>query len=92
MTEPEQKKRARGITSSRLILPNDILLGEVKKYVRLGSHVTIRTKGTACKITIHRLDRDGYGYDTEEDGYEYDGHRYTIGTDRDGWPIAWEKA
>lgn len=53
---------------------------------------TIRTKGTACKIMIRRLDRDGYGYDTEEDGYEYDGHRYTIGTDRDGWPIAWEKA
>ena len=53
---------------------------------------TIRTKGTACKITTHRLDRDGYGYDTEEDGYEYDGRRYTIGTDRDGWPIAWEKA
>ena len=53
---------------------------------------TIRTKGTACKVTIHRLDRDGYGYDTEEDGYEYDGHCYTIGTDRDGWPIAWERA
>lgn len=47
MTEPEQKKRARGITASRLILPNAILLGEVKKYVRLGSHVTIRTKGNS---------------------------------------------
>ena len=53
---------------------------------------TIRTAGTPCKITEHRLDRDGYGYDVEIDGYEYDGKRYTIGTDRDGWPIAWEKA
>lgn len=53
---------------------------------------TIETHGTPCTITIHRLDRDGYGYDTTVDGYEYEGHRYTIGIDRDGWPIAWEKA
>ena len=48
---------------------------------------TIKNEGTPCKITIDRVRT------TEVvDGYEYNGHKYTIGIDRDGWPIAWEKA
>lgn len=35
------------ISDSKLILPNSLLLGEVKKYVRQGSRVTIRTKGNS---------------------------------------------
>lgn len=53
---------------------------------------TIRTKGTATTWIETRMDRDGWPYEVTVEGYEYEGHRYTIGTDRDGWPIAWEKA
>ncbi len=35
------------LPSNRLILPNAILLGEVKKHVRQGYHVTLRTKGNS---------------------------------------------
>ena len=53
---------------------------------------TIKTRGTAAEWTETRTDRDGWAYTVTVNGYEYEGHRYTIGMDRDGWPIAWEKA
>lgn len=53
---------------------------------------TIRTEGTATEWIETRTDRDGWLYEVTVEGYEYEGKRYTIGTDRDGWPIAWEKA
>ena len=48
---------------------------------------TIKNEGTPCEITIHRTH-----WDETVNGYEYNGHKYTIEIDRDGWPIAWEKA
>ena len=51
---------------------------------------TIRTKGTATACAETRTDRDGWLYEVTVKGYEYEGKRYTIETDRDGWPIAWE--
>ena len=65
-----------------------IIFGAVTNYDDVQ---TIKTNGKPCKVTEHRLDRDGFGYDYEVDGYEYDGKQFTIGTDRDGWPIAWVK-
>lgn len=53
---------------------------------------TIKKEGTATTWTEIRMDRDGWDYEVTVEGYEYEGKRYTIGTDRDGWPIAWEKA
>ena len=47
MSASEQIKSPQGIPASRLILPNAILLGEVKRYVRQGFHVTLRTKGNS---------------------------------------------
>ena len=35
------------LPTSRLTLPNALLLGEVKRYVREGFHVTLRTKGNS---------------------------------------------
>ena len=52
---------------------------------------TIKTEGVAIEWTVTRYDRDGWPYTVTVKGYEYDGKRYTIGTDRDGWPIAWER-
>jgi hypothetical protein len=51
---------------------------------------TIRTKGTVTVWVETRTDRDGWLYEVTVKGYEYEGKRYTIETDRDGWPIAWE--
>ena len=51
---------------------------------------TIRTNGAATTWAETRTDRDGWHYDVTVKGYEYEGKRYTIETDRDGWPIAWE--
>lgn len=48
---------------------------------------TIKTHGTPCEITITRTHGDEIA-----NGYEYEGHKYTIEIDRDGWPIAWERA
>ena len=35
------------LPTTRLTLPNALLLGEVKRYVRQGFHVTLRTKGNS---------------------------------------------
>lgn len=53
---------------------------------------TIKTEGTATEWAETRTDRDGWAYTVTVKGYEYEGKRYTIETDRDGWPIAWERA
>lgn len=49
--------------------------------------MTIKTNGTPCKVINHRTHGDEV-----VDGYTYEGRTYTIETDRDGWPIAWERA
>ena len=48
---------------------------------------TIKAHGTPCEITIARTHGDEI-----VNGYEYEGHKYTLEIDRDGWPIAWERA
>ena len=53
---------------------------------------TIETKGKAITWTEERTDRDGWPMTIKVEGYEYEGKRYTIGMDKDGWPIAWEQA
>ena len=46
---------------------------------------TIKKNGTPCKIEITWTK-----IPEVRDGYEYEGKRYTVELDRDGWPIAWE--
>lgn len=44
--------------------------------------------GEKVTWTEKRTDRDGWTYEETMTGYDYDGKRFTIGTDRDGWPVA----
>lgn len=43
--------------SNRIVLPNAVLLGEVKRFVREGTRVTLRTKGASMRPFI-RGDKD----------------------------------
>ncbi|MBP5397196.1 MAG: S24/S26 family peptidase [Bacteroidales bacterium] len=43
--------------SNRIVLPNAVLLGEVKRFVREGSRVTLRTKGNSM-LPFIRGDKD----------------------------------
>ena len=52
---------------------------------------TIKTEGEPTTWMDTATDRDGWKYEVVVNGYEYNGKRYTIGTDRDGWPVAWER-
>ena len=49
----------------------------------------IRTNGTMEIIKVTRTDRDGYPYTEDKRVYTYEGEHYMIGTDRDGWAVAW---
>ena len=61
--------------------------GIITDYVDI---YTIKTEGKPAVWMETGTDRDGEKYETAISGYEYNGKRYVIGTDRDGWPIAWE--
>lgn len=52
---------------------------------------TIKAEGKATNWIENKMDRDGMEYEEVVNGYEYEGKRYIITIDRDGWPIAWER-
>ena len=50
----------------------------------------IRNNGKAITWTENRTDRDGWIYETTVKGYEYNGNKYTLDYDRDGWTVMYE--
>lgn len=50
----------------------------------------IMENGKAIEWVETGWDRDGWETHRTVKGYKYNGKQYTIGTDRDGWTIAYE--